>query len=169
MGKQTQSFAVIGLGTFGSTVARELARFDNEVIGVDSNEKLVTAHAQDLTQALILDAREDGALREAGLETVDVGIVAIGTDMEASILSVINLKTLGVDTIWAKVARSSKAMTAPIASCMPMICCSCSESARTCANLLAASRWRDGGSASRCTRRGSARLRCWPRSMPFSF
>jgi len=102
MAKQTRSFAVIGLGTFGSTVARELARFDNEVIGVDSNEKLVASHAQDLTQALILDAREDGALREAGLETVDVGIVAIGTDMEASILSVINLKTLGVETIWAK-------------------------------------------------------------------
>lgn len=102
MGKQTRSFAVIGLGTFGSTVALELARFGNEVIGIDSNEKLVAAHAQDLSQALILDAREDGALREAGLDTVDVGIVAIGSNMEASLLSVINLKTLGVGTIWAK-------------------------------------------------------------------
>ncbi len=102
MGRKSRSFAVIGLGTFGSTVALELARFGNDVMGIDTNEKLVAAYAQDLSQALILDAREDGALREAGVESVDVGLVAIGTDIEASILSVINLKTLGVGTIWAK-------------------------------------------------------------------
>ena len=97
-----RSFAVIGLGTFGSTVAKELARFGNDVIGIDVDEKLVSAYAQDLNQALILDAREDGALREAGVESVDVGLIAIGTNIEASILSVINLKTLGIETIWAK-------------------------------------------------------------------
>lgn len=97
-----RSFAVIGLGTFGSTVAKELARFGNHVIGIDVSEKPVSVHAQDLSQALILDARDDGALREAGIDTVDIGVVAIGTDIEASILSAINLKTLGVDTIWAK-------------------------------------------------------------------
>ncbi|MGZ2258099.1 potassium channel family protein [Roseobacter sp. A03A-229] len=102
MARKTRSFAVVGLGTFGSTVARELARFDNDVIGIDIDEKLVSAHAQDLTQALILDAREDGALREAGLDSVDVALVAIGADIEASILTAINLKTVGVETIWAK-------------------------------------------------------------------
>ncbi len=102
-----RSFAVIGLGTFGGTVAKELARFGNEVIGIDVNEKLVSASAQDLNQALILDAREDGALREAGIESVDVGLVAIGTDIEASILSAINLKTLGIETIWAKATSKS--------------------------------------------------------------
>lgn len=102
MARKTRSFAVVGLGTFGSTVARELARFDNDVIGIDIDEKLVSAHAQDLTQALILDAREDGALREAALESVDVALVAIGADIEASILTAINLKTVGVETIWAK-------------------------------------------------------------------
>lgn len=99
---KNRSFAVIGLGTFGSTVAKELARFGNDVIGIDTSEKLVSTYAQDLSQALILDASEDGALREAGIEAVDVGLVAIGTDIEASILAVINLKTLGVETIWAK-------------------------------------------------------------------
>lgn len=102
MSRKSRSFAVIGLGTFGSTVALELARFGNEVIGIDSNEKLVSAHAEDLSQALITDAREDGALREAGIEAFDVGVVAIGTNIEASILTVINLKTLGIKTIWAK-------------------------------------------------------------------
>lgn len=102
-----RSFAVIGLGTFGGTVAKELARFGNEVLGIDINEKLVSAHAQDLSQALILDAGEDGALREAGVESVDVGLIAIGTDIEASILSAINLKTLGVETIWAKATSKS--------------------------------------------------------------
>lgn len=102
MGRKSRSFAVIGLGTFGSTVARELARFDNEVIGIDVNERLVSAHAEDLNQALILDARDDGALKEAGIDSVDVGVVAIGTNIEASTLSAINLKTLGVETIWAK-------------------------------------------------------------------
>jgi len=102
-----RSFAIIGLGTFGGTVAKELARFDNEVIGVDVKEKLVSAYAQDLSQALILDARDDTALREAGIESVDVGLVAIGTDIEASILSAINLKTLGVETIWAKATSKS--------------------------------------------------------------
>jgi trk system potassium uptake protein TrkA len=102
-----RSFAVIGLGTFGGTVANELARFGNEVIGIDINEALVSAHAEDLSQAIILDAREDGALREAGVESVDIGLIAIGTDIEASILSVINLKTLGIDTVWAKASTKN--------------------------------------------------------------
>lgn len=102
MARNKRSFAVIGLGTFGSTVARELARFGNEVIGIDRDERLVSAHAQDLSQALIIDAREDGALREAGLEEIDVGLIAMGSDLEASILTAINLKTLRVGTIWAK-------------------------------------------------------------------
>ncbi|ABD56467.1 potassium channel family protein [Jannaschia sp. CCS1] len=107
MAKKSRSFAVIGLGTFGSTVAKELSRFGNDVIGIDVNDKLVAAHAEDLGQALILDAREDGALKEAGVDSVDVGVVAIGTDIEASILSIINLKTLGVETVWAKATSKS--------------------------------------------------------------
>ena len=107
MSSRNRSFVVIGLGTFGSTVARDLARFGNHVIGVDVNERLVSDHADDLSQALILDARDDAALREAGIDTCDVGLVAMGTDLEASILSAINLKTIGVRTIWAKARAKS--------------------------------------------------------------
>jgi len=102
MANKVRTFAVIGLGTFGSTVARELVRFENHVIGIDIDEHRVTAHADDLTQTLILDARVDGALQEAGLDGCDVGLVAIGSDIEASILATINLKTIGIDTIWAE-------------------------------------------------------------------
>lgn len=102
MPAKARTFAVIGLGTFGSTVARELALFGNRVIGIDIDESRVTAHAEDLTQALILDARVDGALQEGGLADCDVGLVAIGSDIEASILATINLKTIGMKTIWAE-------------------------------------------------------------------
>ena len=57
---------------------------------------------EDLGQALILDARDDSALKEAGVNAVDVGIVAIGTNIEASVLATINLKTIGVKSVWAK-------------------------------------------------------------------
>ncbi|SFS05728.1 potassium channel family protein [Yoonia litorea] len=102
MSNKQQVFAIIGLGTFGATLARDLQRFGNEVIGIDNNERLVSAHADDLAQSLVLDARDDMALKEAGVSSVDVGVVAIGTNIEASVLATINLKTLGVETIWAK-------------------------------------------------------------------
>lgn len=102
MASKTRTFVVIGLGTFGSTVARDLQRFGNEVIGVDIDERHVSNCVDDLGQALILDARDDGALRQAGVDAADVGVVAIGTDIEASVLATINLRTLGVETIWAK-------------------------------------------------------------------
>lgn len=102
MTNRPRVFAVIGLGTFGVTLARDLQRFGNEVIGIDIDERLVNAYAEDLSQALVLDARDDGALKEAGVDTADVGVVAMGTNIEASVLATINLKTLGVDTIWAK-------------------------------------------------------------------
>ena len=97
-----RTFVVIGLGIFGSTVAKELARFGNHVIGVDRDDRKVSSHADDLSQSLILDARDDAALREAGLDQCDVGLVTMGSDLEASILASINLKTVGVPTIWAK-------------------------------------------------------------------
>ena len=66
------------------------------------DERLVAVYAEDLGKALILDARDDGALKEAGVDTVDVGIVAIGTNIEASVLATINLRTIGVRSVWAK-------------------------------------------------------------------
>ena len=99
-GKDT--FAVVGLGNFGGTVASELIRFGNYVIGMDLDERAVNAQADTLSQALIVDARDEAALREAGVADCDVALVAIGDDLEASILGAINLKTIGVPVVWAK-------------------------------------------------------------------
>jgi trk system potassium uptake protein TrkA len=96
------TFAVIGLGNFGSTVASELVRFGNYVIGMDQNERAVNAQVETLSQALIVDARDEAALREAGVGDCSVALVAIGNDLESSILAAINLKTIGVKTVWAK-------------------------------------------------------------------
>ena len=100
--KGTRVFGVIGLGNFGSTVAQELQRFGNHVIGVDISEQRVARYADQLSQTIIADARDDAALREAGLAECDIGLVAIGSDIEASILAAINFKLIGVQTVWAK-------------------------------------------------------------------
>lgn len=97
-----RTFGVIGLGNFGSTVAKELQRFGNDVIGIDISEARVTQHAETLSQAMIVDARDDAALREAGFGECDIAVVAMGSDLEASILAAINLKLVGVPTVWAK-------------------------------------------------------------------
>lgn len=100
--QKRNTFAVLGLGNFGGTVANELARFGNYVIGLDTNDAAVNSHADNLTQALIVDARDDVALREAGVSDCDVALVAIGSDLESNILAAINLKTIGVPIVWAK-------------------------------------------------------------------
>lgn len=98
----TRSFAVIGLGTFGGTVATELCRYGNFVLGIDCTDKPVAALADRLSQAVIADGTDEGALREAGAGKVDVGVVAIGEDLEANIVCTMNLKLIGVKTVWAK-------------------------------------------------------------------
>lgn len=100
--KQSRVVGVIGLGNFGSTVATELQRFGNHVIAVDLSEKRVSKYAEDLAHAVIADARDESALREAGLSECDIALVAMGSDLESSILSAINLKLIGVPTVWAK-------------------------------------------------------------------
>lgn len=104
---ENQSFVVIGLGTFGSTIARELVRFGHHVTGIDKHEPSVAAIADDLDRVLILDVREEIALRETGVAECDVGVVAIADDIEASILATITLKTMGVQKIWVKAASKN--------------------------------------------------------------
>lgn len=103
-----RTFAVIGLGTFGSTVATELARFGNHVIGVDTSERCVARLADVIAEAVIADARDEIALREAGLEKCDVALIAMGGDLEANVLATMNAKLIGVKTVWAKAANKTQ-------------------------------------------------------------
>jgi trk system potassium uptake protein TrkA len=100
MAKRT--FAVIGLGRFGSAVAATLAELGQEVIGIDSAEERVQEMADLIPQALVTDATDLKALRQAGVQDVDIAIISIGENIEASLLVVMQVKELGVKEIIAK-------------------------------------------------------------------
>jgi trk system potassium uptake protein TrkA len=97
-----RQFAVIGLGTFGSEVARTLARNKYDVIAIDKDEEKVKELADSVAMAVQLDATNERALKEAGVQDVDVAIVSIGKHIESSILVVMLLKDLGIKHIIAK-------------------------------------------------------------------
>ena len=93
---------VIGLGRFGSAVARELERLGHQVLAVDQDEALVNDIAPDVTHALELDAADEDALRSAGAADFPTAIVAISSDAEPSIFATMVLKRLGVRNVIAK-------------------------------------------------------------------
>ena len=94
--------AVIGLGTFGASVAQDLTRYDHHVIGVDLDASRVNALADDLAQAVIADARDEAALRDAGVDQCRIAVVAMGENLEANLLCTMNLRVLDVPVIWVK-------------------------------------------------------------------
>ena len=93
---------VVGLGRFGSAVATTLAELDCEVACVDTNERRVQALAPLVTHAMQLDSTDRDALRQLTVGDFDVAVVAIGADVEASILTTANLSELGCSDIVAK-------------------------------------------------------------------
>jgi trk system potassium uptake protein len=97
-----RSFAVIGLGRFGSAMAHTLMELGQEVIGVDSDEDRVRALADAVSQAAQIDATDLRALKEVGVQDVDVAVVSIGENIEASLLVVMQILELGVNEIIAK-------------------------------------------------------------------
>ena len=98
----SKSFVVIGLGTFGKTVASELTDYGDEVLGIDIDESTVGDMADVLQETVIADARDEKALREAGVGQCDLAVVAIGEDLEANIVCAMNVNVIGVKEIWAK-------------------------------------------------------------------
>lgn len=95
-------FAVIGLGRFGAAAALELVKMGHRVLGVDGDEKLVQKYADRLDRTVIADVSDGPTVEELGLEHYDVVLVAIGENMQASLLCVVHLKTLGIQAIWVK-------------------------------------------------------------------
>ncbi len=95
-------FAVIGLGSFGATVATELVGLKHDVIGIDIEKKYVESISDVLTHSAIADATDEHVLDELIITQCDAVVVAIGEDIEASILCVLHLKNLGVEKIWVK-------------------------------------------------------------------
>ncbi|MDX5408008.1 MAG: TrkA family potassium uptake protein [Chromatiaceae bacterium] len=103
-------FAVIGLGRFGSAASLELMRLGHQVIGIDSNTKFINRLADQLSHAVIADATDEQALQELDIASCDAALVAIGENLEASILCVLNLKNIGVKQIWVKATSKAHHM-----------------------------------------------------------
>ena len=97
-----ENVAVIGLGRFGGQVAESLVRMGHEVLGVDDNPKLVQQWSDRLTHVVQADATDEDVLRQIGLTEITRAVVGIGTDIEASVLTVLALTEVGVHEIWAK-------------------------------------------------------------------
>jgi len=97
-----KQFAVLGLGRFGTYLAISLAQHGYSVLAVDKDEKRVQEVADQITSARVLDCSDIEALREAGVANCDVAVVAIGSDLEASVLATMALKELDIPVIVSK-------------------------------------------------------------------
>jgi len=99
---EMRQFTVIGLGRFGASVAGTLADKGHEVLCIDINEEKVQDISESVTQAVCIDATDEKALRAVGIENVDVAVVSIGGNLEASILITLILKEIGIKEVISK-------------------------------------------------------------------
>ncbi|MCX6072758.1 MAG: TrkA family potassium uptake protein [Campylobacterales bacterium] len=96
------TYVVIGLGKFGFHVAKGLAQQGETVIAIDHDEEKIRDINEYVQDAIMLDSSDPRALREAGIADAEVAIVSIGEHLEASILTVMALKEIGIQTVVAK-------------------------------------------------------------------
>lgn len=97
-----KQFAVIGMGRFGSSVAQTLYKLGFEVLAIDADEDKVQDVINLTTHAVEADATDEDALKALGIRNFDVVVVAIGEDIQASILTTLILKEMGVDMLIVK-------------------------------------------------------------------
>jgi len=95
-------YVVIGMGRFGSSVATALSNLGFEVLAIDSDEQKIQEIANIVTHAVSADTTDEEALRALGVRNFDVVVVAIGADIQASILTTLILKELGVPKLIVK-------------------------------------------------------------------
>lgn len=100
-----KTYAVFGLGRYGIAVARELVSNGMEVIAVDADEKIVNAAADELPICKCADVTDPDVIRQLGISNVDVVIIAMATNLEASVMAVTLCKEIGVNTVIAKAAN----------------------------------------------------------------
>ena len=97
-----KSYIIIGLGRFGTEMATKLYECGEEVMAIDTDESLVDKIADRVTRAVAADARDLDVLVKLGAENFDRAVVAVGSDLAASALITMNLKTLNVPFIMCK-------------------------------------------------------------------
>jgi trk system potassium uptake protein len=97
-----KQFVIIGLGRFGSSIAKTLYSLGSDVLAIDKDEDIVQEIADSVTHAVQLDATDENALRSLGIRNFDVAVVTIGDDIQSSIMATLLVKELGVKYIIAK-------------------------------------------------------------------
>lgn len=97
-----KQFVVIGLGRFGSSVAKTLYESGHDVLAIDKDEDLVQEISDSVTHAVQMDATDENALRTLGLRNFDVAVITIGSSIQASVMVTLIVKELGVKHIIAK-------------------------------------------------------------------
>lgn len=104
---KANSVVVIGLGRFGGAVAKSLTHLGHDVLAIDENLALVQNWSDQLTHVVQADSRNIEALRKLGVPDFLHAVVGIGSDIEASVLTVLALSELGVPDIWAKAVNAN--------------------------------------------------------------
>jgi trk system potassium uptake protein TrkA len=100
--KPSGGVVVIGLGRFGTAVARRLLEQGTEVLGIESDPAVVQSLSSELPHVVHADSTDLNALRQLGVLDFSHAVVSIGSNLEASILTILNLSQMGVKDIWAK-------------------------------------------------------------------
>ncbi len=101
-----KTFVVIGLGRFGRSVAEQLISLDCEVLAIDNDRDAVNEIANNVTQAVCADAKDENVLKTLGVRNYDCAVVAIGDNISDSVLITMNVKELGIKRIVCKAKDS---------------------------------------------------------------
>jgi len=107
--RSTSSVLVVGLGRFGASLATSLVGMGVEVLAIDTSQKRVDFWAEEIGHVRMADGTSSAALQQLGASGFDTAVVAIGTGLEASILTTAALSDLGIQRIWAKAITSEHA------------------------------------------------------------
>lgn len=97
-----QNYAIIGLGRFGGSICRTLIESGQEVLAIDNNEDRVNEYMNIATHAVVGNAQDEMTLKSLGIRNFDHVIIAIGEDIQASILVTLMVKEMGVPNVLAK-------------------------------------------------------------------
>lgn len=106
---RVKSVIVFGAGRFGSALAKELFEENIEVMVVDSNEERIGELAPYVTTAVIADITDETSVKELGISNFDMAVIAIGNNLEASIVAAVECKEFGIPMIYAKASTDMQA------------------------------------------------------------
>ncbi|GIW49327.1 MAG: potassium transporter Trk [Caloramator sp.] len=99
---KSKQFVVIGLGRFGSSIAKTLYSLGHEVLAIDIDEEVVQDISDHVTHAVQADATDEATLKSLGIRNFDIAVITIGSDVQSSVLVTLLVKELGVKYVIAK-------------------------------------------------------------------